>query len=96
MLRRLQEAKASKKAVLKVRCLRSLCCAHRLKGCFCELIENNRNVPLGEISGTFGAIPVETGEQRMKVLIMSNMLARWAQGVYNGSPVTINGGGAPV
>ena len=36
---------------------------HRLKGCFCELIENNRKVPLGEISGTFGGIPVETGEQ---------------------------------
>ena len=32
----------------------------------------------------------------MKVFIMSNMLARWAQGVNNGSPVTINGGGAPV
>ena len=44
----------------------------------CELIENNRKVPLWEISGTFGAIPVETGEQPMKVLIMSNMLARWA------------------
>ena len=32
----------------------------------------------------------------MKVLIMSNMLAGWAQGVNNGSPVTINGGGSPV
>ena len=94
-LRRLPEAKASKKAVLKVRCLRSVS-FHRLKGCFCELIENNRKDPLGEISGTFGAIRVETGEQPMKVLIMSNMLARWAQGVNNGSPVTINGGGAPV
>ena len=28
--------------------------------------------------------------------MMSNMLARWAQGVNNGSPVTINGGGPPV
>ena len=64
--------------------------------CFCERIENNRKVPLGEISGTFGVIPVETGEQPMKVLIVSNMLARWAQGVNNGSPVTINGGAAPV
>ena len=69
---------------------------HRLKGCFCELIQNNRKVPLGEISGTFGAVPMETGEQPMTVLIMSNMLARWAQGVNNGSPVTINGGGVPV
>ena len=73
-----------------------VCVFHRLKGGFCELIENYRKVPLGEISGTFGAIPVETGEQPMKVLIMSNMLARWTQGVNNGSPVTINGGGAPV
>ena len=73
-----------------------VCVFHGLKRCFGELIENNRKVPLGEISGTFGAIPVETGEQPMKVLIMSNMLARWAQGVNNGSPVTINGGGAPV
>ena len=73
-----------------------VCVFHRLKGCFCELIENNRTVPLGEISGTFGAISVEIGEQPMKVLIMSNMLARWAQGVNNGSPVTINGGGAVV
>ena len=40
-----------------------VCVFHRLKGCYCELIENNRKVPLGEISGTFGAIPVETGEQ---------------------------------
>ena len=73
-----------------------VCVFHRLKGCFCERIENNRKVPLGEISGTFWVIPVETGEQPMKVLIMSNMLARWAQDVNNGSPVTINGGGAPV
>ena len=73
-----------------------VCVFHRLKGCFCELIENNRKVPLGEISGTFAAIPVEIGEQPMKVLMMSNMLARWAQDVNNGSPVTINGGGALV
>ena len=32
----------------------------------------------------------------MKVLIMGNILARWAQGVHNGSPVAINGGGALV
>ena len=73
-----------------------VCVFHRLEGCFCELIENNRKVSLGEISGTFGAIPVEIGEQPMKVLIMSNMLTRWAQGVNNGRTVTINGGGALV
>ena len=59
-LQRLPEAKASKKAVLRVRCLRSV--FHRLKGCFCELIENNRKVPFWKISGTLGMIPVETGE----------------------------------
>ena len=30
-----------------------VCVFHRLKGCFCELIENNRKVPLRKISGTF-------------------------------------------
>ena len=54
-----------------------VCVFHRLKGCFCELIENNRKVPLGEISGAFGAIPVETGEQPMKVLIMSPRCQQW-------------------
>ena len=39
-----------------------VCVFHRLKGCFCELIENNRKVPLRKISGTFWTIPVETGE----------------------------------
>ena len=39
---------------------------------------------------------METGEQPMKVFIMCNMLARWAQGVNKASPVTINGRGAPV
>ena len=73
-----------------------VCVFHRLKGCFCELIKNNRKVPLREISGTFGMIPMETGEQPMKVFIMCNMLAHWAQGVNNGSPVSINGRGAPV
>ena len=38
-----------------------VCVFHRLKGCFCELIENNRKVPLRKISGTFWTIPVETG-----------------------------------
>ena len=31
-----------------------ICVFHRLKGCFCELIENNRKVPLRKIPGTFG------------------------------------------
>ena len=37
-------AKAIKKEVLSVRYLRSV--FHRLKGCFCELIKNNGEVPL--------------------------------------------------
>ena len=57
----LPEAKASKKAVLRVRCLRSVSFIGS-KGAFCELIENKRKVPLRKISGTFGTIPVETGE----------------------------------
>ena len=61
-LRRLPEAKANKKGVLRVRCLRSVSFFHRLKGCFCELIEYNRKVPLRKIHGTFGTIPVKTGE----------------------------------
>ena len=32
------------------------------KGAFSELIENNRKVPLRKIPGTFGTIPVTTGE----------------------------------
>ena len=55
LLWHLLEAKASKKAVLRVRCLRSV----PFIGCFCELIENNRKVPLRKIPGT---IPVKTGE----------------------------------
>ena len=39
-----------------------VCVFHRLKGCFCELIENNRKVPFWKIPGTFGTIPVKTGE----------------------------------
>ena len=35
---------------------------HRLKGYFCEFIEYNRKVPLRKIPGTFGTIPVKTGE----------------------------------
>ena len=41
-----------------------VCVFHRLKGCFCELIENNRNVLFIDVKipGTFGTIPVKTGE----------------------------------
>ena len=35
-----------------------VCVFHRLKGCFCELIEN-RKVPFSKIPGTFGTIPVK-------------------------------------
>ena len=54
-LRRLPEAKASKKAVLRVRCLRFM----SFIGCFCELIKHNRKVPFWKIPGTFGTIPVK-------------------------------------
>ena len=61
-----------------------VCVFHRLKRCFCELTENNRKVPLGEISELLG---------RSLWKLESNMLSTC---VNNGSPVTINGGGAPV
>ena len=38
-----------------------VCVFHRLKGRFCELIENNRKVPFWKIPGTFWTIPVKTG-----------------------------------
>ena len=60
-LRRLPEAKASKKAVLRVRCLRYVSFIGS-KGAFVSSLENNRKVPLRKISGTFGTIPVKTGE----------------------------------
>ena len=50
LLRRLPEANASSFE----REMFEVCVFHRLKGCFSEIIENNRKVPLGEISGTFG------------------------------------------
>ena len=68
-----------------------VCVFHRLKGSFGELIKNNRKVPLREISGTFGTIPMETGEQPIKVCIVCDMVGLWAQSVNIGSPVTING-----
>ena len=67
-LRRLPEAKASKNAGLRVRCLRSVSFIGS-KGA-CELIKNNRKFHLGRF--------LETGEQPMKVFIMCNMLACWA------------------
>ena len=39
-----------------------ICVFHRLKGCLCVLIEYNRKVPFRKISGSFGTIPVKTGE----------------------------------
>ena len=60
-LRRLPGAKASKKAVFQSKMF-EVCVFHRLKGCFCELIEYNRKVPFWKIPGTFGTIPVKTGE----------------------------------
>ena len=38
-----------------------VCVFHRLKGRFCELIKHNRKVPFWKIPGTFGTIPVKTG-----------------------------------
>ena len=39
-----------------------VCVFHRLKGCYGELIKYNRKVPFWKIPGTFGTIPVKTGE----------------------------------
>ena len=61
LLRRLPEAKASKKSSFKSKMF-EVCVFHRLKGCFCELIEYNRKVLFWKIPGTFGTIPVKTGE----------------------------------
>ena len=59
-LRCLLEAKASKKQFGSK--MFEVCVSHTLKWCFCELIENNRKVPLRNIPGTFGTIPVKTGK----------------------------------
>ena len=45
-LRRLPEAKASKKAVFKSKMF-EVCVFHGLKWCFGELVKDNRKVPLG-------------------------------------------------
>ena len=39
-----------------------VCVFHRLKGCFCELINYNRKALLWKVPGTFGMVPVKTGE----------------------------------
>ena len=57
LLRRLPEAKVSFEGKMF-----EVCVFHRLKRCFCELIENNRKVPLRKISRIFWTITVETGE----------------------------------
>ena len=54
-LRRLPEAKASKKSSFEGKMF-EVCVFHRLKGCFCE-----------KIPGSFRMIPVKTGEQPVKV-----------------------------
>ena len=53
LLRRLQETKASKKAVLRVRCLMSVCfiCS---KGAIVSSLRTTEKVPLGEISDLSG------------------------------------------
>ena len=56
-LRRLPVAKTSKKAVLSARCLRSVLFMDS-KGCFVSSLRN-RKVPLWEIPGTIGKIPVK-------------------------------------
>ena len=57
-LQRLPEAKASKKAVLRVRCLRSV----SFIGSNGAFVSYNRKVPFRKIPGTFGTTLVKTGE----------------------------------
>ena len=67
-----------------------VCVFKRLKGCFYELIENNRKVSFWKVSGTFGDDPCENWR------VTCEGLSFVKYGVNNGSPVTINGRGAPV
>ena len=60
-LRCLPEAKASTKAVVRVRCLRSVSFIGS-KGAFVSSLKINKNVPFWKILGTFWTIPVKTGE----------------------------------
>ena len=65
-----------------------VCVFHKLKGCFCELIKNNRKVPFWKIPGTFRMSPVKNWRVPYEG---QSSVPSWAQGVNNGRPVTING-----
>ena len=88
-LRRLPEAKASKKAVLRVRCLMSVSFMGS-NGAFVSSLRTTERFHLGKFLELLGR------SKPMKVCIMCNMVGRWAQSVNDCSPVTINGRGAPV
>ena len=60
-LRCLPEAIANKKAVLRVRCLRSVSFIGS-KGVFVRSLSTTQRFHLGKIPGTFWTIPVKTGE----------------------------------
>ena len=89
LLWRLLEAKTSKKAVLSARCLRSVFFMGS-KGCFMSSLGNSK-VPLWEIPGTFGKIPVTARNKPVKVRALRDMETCWAQGVNKGRLETING-----
>ena len=61
----------------------------------CELIKNKK-IPLWEIPGTFGKVPVKARKQPVQVIVLRNMEPRWVQGLNNGHPVTINSQQMPV
>ena len=60
-LRHLPEAKASKKAVLRVRCLRSVSFIGS-KGAFVSSLRRTEKVPFWKIPETFWTITVKIGE----------------------------------
>ena len=60
-LRRLPEAKASKKAVLRVRCLRSVS-SMGSNGAFVSSLRTTERFHLGKFLEFLGTIPVKTGE----------------------------------
>ena len=60
-LRHLPEAKASKKAVLRVRCLRSVSFIGS-KGAFVSSLRSTERFHLGRFLEMFEMIPVKTGE----------------------------------
>ena len=45
-----------------------VCVFHRLKGCFCELIKQNRKGYIWNIPGTFGMIPMKNWRVKYKRL----------------------------